>query len=270
MLEAGETCDPGITSGAGKCPSIKDCDDNNVCTKDALSGGACTLKCTNTAVTANPYKKDGCCPAGANSKTDADCKSSCGNGVLETGEKCDTGIKSGPGKCKTLKDCDDKDKCTIDTLVGSGCSSECKNTPRQPDPNTKDGCCPKGHTLKTDADCLPPCGPDRTENCTNPCKDVTCPSGQYCKNGKCVPFGDAGAKATGDGGGSSADNDGSAPPTGDGGGSSANNEAGTDDGEGFAFNGDTGCACQTGQGVGALPVVLLMGLMLLVARRRRR
>ena len=269
ILESGETCDPGITSGTGKCPTIKDCDDKNVCTKDALSGGACTLKCSNTTVAADPTKKDGCCPAGANSKTDADCKSSCGNGVLEANEKCDTGIKSGPGKCKTLKDCDDNDPCTIDTIIGAGCSSECKNTPRQPDATKKDGCCPKGHSSKTDADCLPPCGPDKTENCVNPCKDVTCPTGQYCKNGKCVPFGDGGSSATGDGG-SSTDNDGTTVPTGDGSITGPHNEAGIDGGEGVGFDGNTGCACQTSGNMGALPVLLLMGLIMALARRRRR
>ena len=289
ILEKGETCDPGITSGKGKCKTLKDCDDKNVCTKDILSGGACTLKCSHVPVKADPTQKDGCCPPGANSKLDMDCGAKCGNGVLETGEKCDTGIKTGPGKCKTLKDCDDKDKCTVDTLVGAGCASHCSNTPNQPDPNKKDGCCPKGHTIKTDADCLPPCGPDRTENCVNLCKGVICPNGQYCQNGKCVKFAsnDGGSSAgKEDGGGGTPGADGSSSPKLDAsimrseagapifteGGLPVYTEAGTNNnnGGGGGWKGSDGCACDLSApagGAGPLMLLALIGLAL-VARRR--
>ncbi len=89
----------------------------------------------------------------------------CGNGILNAGEKCDPGIATGPGRCKTLADCDDKDACTVDTLVGSQCEVECNNTAVKAQLRNKDGCCPPGLTSQQDADCLPPCGPDKTKNC---------------------------------------------------------------------------------------------------------
>ena len=59
-----------------------------------------------------------------------------------------------------------------------------------PHPEDKDGCCPEGHTLETDADCLPPCDPDQTSNCVDVCKGVKCPSGKYCLKGRCIDFPD--------------------------------------------------------------------------------
>ena len=188
LLESGETCDPGIASGVGKCPTLADCDDNDKCTADTLSGGACSRKCLNTTIAANATTKDGCCPKGANSKTDKDCPPLCGNGIIEAGELCDTGVLSGPGVCPTLSSCDDGDKCTIDALTGTACAVKCSNTKKGPNATTKDGCCPKGYSLKQDADCLPPCGPDKTTNCIDLCQGVTCPSGHYCNQGKCIPF----------------------------------------------------------------------------------
>ena len=269
LLEIGEFCDPGITSGPGKCPTLADCDDKDTCTKDSLSGGACTLKCQNTKLLANHLKKDGCCPVGGTSLTDLDCPPVCGNGILESGEQCDSGITSGPGKCPTLADCDDKDKCTIDTLIGSGCAAGCVNTKIQANANTKDGCCPKGHTNKTDADCLPPCGPDKTTNCVNLCKDVKCPSGHYCKNGKCVPGGKDGSTTppTKDSGVPPKKTEAGVSVSGDSGASASHADAGS--GEEALFTAEEGCACQTGGRMGSLPVLVLVGLLLVLARRRR-
>ena len=288
ILEAGETCDPGITTGKGKCPTIKDCDDADPCTKDSLTGGACTLKCHNTLLPVNPSAKDGCCPSGANSTTDPDCLPLCGNGILESGEQCDTGITSGPGKCKTLADCDDGDKCTVDTLVGSGCSSKCSNAANQPDPNKKDGCCPPGHSQTTDADCLPPCGPDKTTGCIDLCKGITCPTGYYCKSGKChkgntkaadggVPRDDAGNAIVPDGAlgyddaGQLIYPEAGAMP-GVEAGTVKRTEAGAPlydgGGGGGGGPGEQGCACQTGGGAGALPGLLLLGLLVVWRRRR--
>ena len=222
LLEAGEICDPGITSGVGKCPTLADCDDQNLCTADTLAGGACNRKCLNTTIAANATTKDGCCPSGANSKTDKDCPPLCGNGIIEAGELCDTGIVSGPGACPTLSSCDDGDKCTLDALTGTACAVKCTNTKKGPNATTKDGCCPKGYSSKQDADCLPPCGPDKTTNCIDLCKGVTCPTGHYCNQGKCIPW------TTKDMGGSTGQEDGGTkpPPKKDLGGSTTNPDAG--------------------------------------------
>ena len=189
QLDFGETCDKAIPTGQkGACPkSAKDCDDKKACTDDMPSGSECGVICSNTQVT-TPKGGDGCCPPGANAVTDSDCPATCGNGVLETGETCDPGIKSGAGVCKTAADCDDKDLCTGDTLTGTACNPKCDNSKLSADPVTKDGCCPKGLTLQSDADCLPKCGPDKEKNCIDLCKGVTCPDGQYCNSGKCLPW----------------------------------------------------------------------------------
>ena len=267
VLDAGEQCDKAIPAGKkGTCKLV--CDDKNACTTDAPTGKECSWSCKFTPVTKPSGKgiKDGCCPPGANAANDGDCKASCGNGVLEAGEDCDPSIKTGAGKCKTKADCDDKDKCTIDSLTGSACHVKCLHTKIKPDPKTKDGCCPTGMSAVDDADCLPPCGPDRTKNCVNPCKDVKCPTGFYCKYGKCSPLGaktEAGQPIPTDGGPAFKDGSGSGTGSGTGNGN-GNNPGG---GEGFVDG--EGCACSThrphGMGLGLL---LLLGLLAL--RRRKR
>ena len=125
-LDPGELCDTKISWGAGACPT--NCDDNNKCTTDVLTGWSCNAACVYTNVT-TPKHGDGCCPLGANSATDSDCPPSCGNGVLDGGEKCDTKIPFGSsGACPI--NCNDNNSCTQDTMMGSGCQAYCthKNT----------------------------------------------------------------------------------------------------------------------------------------------
>jgi hypothetical protein len=105
-----------------------------------------------TATTAG----DGCCPAGANATTDSDCAASCGNGVLEAGETCDTAIATGAGACPMT--CDDMQSCTTDTLANGGtCTASCAHAAITA-AHDGDGCCPAGATSVTDSDCLPSCG----------------------------------------------------------------------------------------------------------------
>jgi cysteine-rich repeat protein len=149
----GETCDTGITSGPGACPT--NCDDQQACTTDVLSENACQTICIHTAITA-AVDGDGCCPSGANANTDNDCVAMCGNGILEPGEICDTGIIAGAGACPTS--CDDQQSCTTDTLMNpASCQAVCSHT-NITQPANNDGCCPPGATSANDNDCKASCG----------------------------------------------------------------------------------------------------------------
>src|SRR5262249_8212940 len=80
----------------------------------------------------------------------------CGNGTIDPGELCDTGIPSGDGSCPTS--CDDGQACTTDVLVAGGtCQAQCKHTDIT-DPHDGDGCCPAGQNHGTDSDCPAPRG----------------------------------------------------------------------------------------------------------------
>ncbi|MDX2087629.1 MAG: DUF4215 domain-containing protein [Kofleriaceae bacterium] len=149
----GEVCDPGITTGDGACPTS--CDDGNACTTDVLAGAQCSAQCVNDPIT-GVLDGDGCCPNGANASTDNDCAVNCGNGSLETGELCDTGITSGAGACPTS--CDDMQACTADVLVDAGtCAARCERTEIVTTIDG-DGCCPASGNANTDDDCSPTCG----------------------------------------------------------------------------------------------------------------
>ncbi len=162
IVEGGEKCD-------GNCPTA--CNDNVACTKDALVGtaAACSAECTFTPITAC-VAGDGCCPAGCNNNTDSDCSATCGNGIVEGGEKCD-------GNCPT--NCNDNVACTKDSLIGSAsnCSSQCLHEAIVACANG-DGCCPAGCNSTNDSDCAPKCGNSVVEtgetcdgNCPTSCND---------------------------------------------------------------------------------------------------
>ena len=161
VLDDNELCDTAIVSGRGVCPTASDCDDKNACTADALIGAGCNIRCHNPAITScDKVTSDRCCPAGCTHIDDLDCKPSCGNGVLDDGEKCDPAITSGPGTCPTAADCDDGRACTIDSVTSPGtCTATCSHTERSECIlKQADGCCPVGCTSLNDADCSPSCG----------------------------------------------------------------------------------------------------------------
>jgi len=175
-----ELCEPG--SDAQPCPTT--CDDQDACSKDNLIGAAteCSANCTHMPVTA-PANSDGCCPSGANAKTDNDCMPKCGNGVVEEGEACDP-VSSCP------RSCDDGELCTADTLVGSAsqCSAECKHTPITA-AKAGDRCCPDGANANTDSDCKPDCGNgvvEAPETCDGRDCPTTCNNGRTCMRGEVV------------------------------------------------------------------------------------
>jgi hypothetical protein len=81
----------------------------------------------------------------------------CGDGVVDAGEICDTGIAAGqPGACPQA--CDSGDPCIAGTLVEAGaCWADCEFDPIT-QPRDGDGCCPAGANAVSDDDCPPVCG----------------------------------------------------------------------------------------------------------------
>lgn len=154
----GELCDTAIPAGSpGACPTS--CSDTEACTEDVLlAGGTCTAQCDFVPIT-DFVDGDGCCPAGANANVDNDCLPICGNGVVESGETCDTGVAPGaPGECPTAADCDDSLDCTEDALINpSSCTADCTNNDITLCIDS-DGCCPVGCDLTSDDDCTSTCG----------------------------------------------------------------------------------------------------------------
>ncbi len=152
-----ETCDTAIPEGqAGACPT--DCDDQDPCTTDTLEGaGTCQAMCHNEPITQCAHG-DGCCPSGCGPSDDSDCQAICGDGLVSTGETCDTGIQPGnPGACPTTCE-DDGNLCTSDSLRSPGtCQALCSH-----EVITQfvggDGCCPQGGDATLDSDCLAVCG----------------------------------------------------------------------------------------------------------------
>ena len=120
------------------------------------------------------------CDDGNESEEDAcdnNCQLTCGNGVVNGGEQCDTAVASGAeGACPTA--CDDADACTTDTLVGGGtCEARCQQGPIAACAND-DGCCPSGCDGLADNDCSASCGNGMIEpgetcdgNCPTECDD---------------------------------------------------------------------------------------------------
>lgn len=153
VLELGEKCDIKIPVGAfGACPTS--CSDGNPCTTDTLTGQGCQAECVYAPVTTCSLTKlDKCCPSNCNATTDGDCNPVCGNAVVEPPEYCDTKIPVGQkGACPSS--CNDNNACTRDTLLGKTCDLHCDYVPITAcSVFAKDGCCPKGCTSKTDADC---------------------------------------------------------------------------------------------------------------------
>jgi hypothetical protein len=151
-IDPGETCDTAIAAGhAGACPPA-DCDDGVACTKDDGAGSGCTRTCTHSPITAL-HPQDGCCPA------DPDCSLTCGNGVVDPGETCDTAIPAAtPGACPTSQACKAEGPCVVAQLVSAEtCSAICLRTAITATV-AGDGCCPAGASSALDPDCLSACG----------------------------------------------------------------------------------------------------------------
>jgi hypothetical protein len=162
-IDIGETCDIAIAPDApGHCPAAG-CDDGIPCTIDTLVGQACQARCVYKEITTQ-VNGDGCCPAGATAAEDSDCSATCGDGVVDVGETCDTAISAGtPGACPSAAECNDHDPCMIDALISAGtCDAICAHVPITVQSGAElDGCCPAGAWHAVDADCPSFCGDGR-------------------------------------------------------------------------------------------------------------
>jgi hypothetical protein len=192
-IDVDETCDTAISLGApGACPPAS-CDDGVACTTNMRVGQGCQARCTYQEIT-KAAPGDKCCPTGATPATDVDCSPTCGNGTVEAGEVCDTGIVAGaPGACPSAATCDDGDPCTSDFVRAAGtCSASCQHVPiTMQTHGTLDGCCPAGAWHAVDADCPRACGdgqldvPDETCDPGFPATDpracpTACDDGDPC------------------------------------------------------------------------------------------
>jgi hypothetical protein len=157
-IDPGETCDIAIPKGmVGACPPAT-CDDMLACTRDKHHGSGCTATCSHDPIT-EPVPNDGCCPVDATHLTDPDCSATCGNGTIEPGEYCDTGVRAGsPAACPVPGDCPDTNSCTNDLLLSANtCNAICAHAEITA-VQGGDGCCPTGATNMTDPDCPVVCG----------------------------------------------------------------------------------------------------------------
>jgi hypothetical protein len=172
-----EKCDISIEAGmpgacATQCPPLEKC------TPRVLNGSACQTECVLRQVLCE--NDDDCCTGNCTASNDNDCSAQCGDGIIQdsASETCEKGT---PTPCKTTDaDCDDKDPCTSDKLIGNpnACNSACTNT-KVSDAKAGDACCPTGANANTDSDCKPMCGNgvresgeecDGGEACTAACK----------------------------------------------------------------------------------------------------
>jgi hypothetical protein len=159
VLEPGEACDKAIAAGQpGACPTAC-AKPGDVCLASRLDGSLddCSTRCTVEPVTRCALASDGCCPTGCTAATDADCSATCGNGIVDFTESCDTAITVGsPGACPTA--CRDGMACTTDRLLSAGtCQARCAFVPVT-NFTVGDDCCPPGGNNLLDRDCPAVCG----------------------------------------------------------------------------------------------------------------
>jgi uncharacterized delta-60 repeat protein len=111
---------------------------------------------------------------GCDAGNDADCVPSCGNGVVEPGERCD-------GSCPTA--CLPPTQCISAILEGERCAARCHYAIVSSCVNG-DGCCPNGCTANDDEDCSVTCGNGAVEaprETCEPSSDAGCPDS--CEDG---------------------------------------------------------------------------------------
>jgi hypothetical protein len=121
VVDASETCD-------GNCPDS--CNDNNVCTRDTVTGSAatCSAQCTYTNIT-SCQGGDGCCPVGCTAQVDNDCvcnpTTSCAAQGLNCGTIFNGCANVACGTCGNNQSCQNN-VCVNSTptaMVGQACST---------------------------------------------------------------------------------------------------------------------------------------------------
>jgi hypothetical protein len=190
-----EKCDIGVPDGMpGSCP--KECPELAKCNPRKLNNSGCQSECVILQLVC--MSGDKCCPGNCTDKNDADCSSTCGDGMVQSdkGETCEPETTM---PCKsTDAECDDGDPCTTDKLIGSpkNCNSLCMQA-RITTPKNDDACCPTGSDANSDNDCKPVCGNkireagedcDSTTGCSAQCKLTLQPDQIACLE----KFGNAG------------------------------------------------------------------------------
>lgn len=145
-----ETCDTAIQEGIGACPT--QCSISGACETQHLEGSGCQARCVSDPVAAQ--SGDGCCAPGTSAGDDSDCRSVCGNEILEGNETCDPSAS-----CPTAESCKPTGACFHAALSGdpAQCTSECRMEPIV-DCIGGDGCCPMPCSPASDSDCSAACG----------------------------------------------------------------------------------------------------------------
>jgi|GEM_PF-7018677 len=146
MISTSEKCDPMARGG---CPaSTADCDDKNDCTMDTFVPGAsqCQATCKHDAITP--------CTGDADPMPNMPNTPSCGDGMVNGAERCDTAA-SGSGKCPVVPaDCPPSaNACVVAVVQGTACNARCDTM--MLGAANGDGCCPAGASNAEDNDCEP-------------------------------------------------------------------------------------------------------------------
>jgi len=185
-VESGETCDPPSKCGADQTACVSTADQVRT-SKGTISD--CTFACTSKPRAC--VAGDGFCPSTCTPATDSDCPG-CGNGKVETGEKCDP-LSTCPTACPA-------NGCMRRKLSGAGtCAATCVDDTPISVCLAGDGCCPSTCHAGNDSDCSAVCGDARDGICPASCtytQDADCKlvggatcnvaTPAQCQSGSCV------------------------------------------------------------------------------------
>ena len=209
VITGNEKCEPN--SSDHPCPTVKDCDDGDVCTQDKLSGSAsqCSAECAHSAITRMPITCDDNDPCTddmtVESKTACtfECVSSSPHkptGSCADNDPCtdDAPVMSST-RCEYLcphkkqqrsgpASCDDDDPCTSDERVESAttCSFDCKhNRQTRTGPSSCDDSnpCTTDGRMESDSACSFVCRhtPNEGQSCSGPFQGMKCNSKGQCE-----------------------------------------------------------------------------------------